>query len=48
MMLKWFKAGEAADVGVALADEFAPASALQEPIPDSKSEQTGRIGALEE
>ena len=45
-MLKWFKAREAADVGVALADEFAPAAAL--PMRNAKNEQTGRLGALQE
>jgi Flp pilus assembly protein TadD len=48
VMLKWFKAREAADVGVALADGFAPATAPQPPMPTARSEQTGRLGALEE
>jgi Flp pilus assembly protein TadD len=47
-MLKWFKASEAADVGVALADEFAPAAALQASIRNGKSGQAGRLTALEE
>jgi Flp pilus assembly protein TadD len=47
-MLKWFKAREAADVGVALADEFASAGAPQVPMRNAKSEQTGRLSALQE
>jgi Flp pilus assembly protein TadD len=47
-MLKWFKAREAADVGVALADEFAPQGAPQLPMRNAKGEQTGRLGALQE
>ncbi len=47
MMLKWFKAREAADVGVALANEFAPPAAPQPQLND-KSEQTGRLKPLEE
>lgn len=43
MMLKWFNAREASDVGVALADQFAPpASARQPPIRTTKAGQTGR------
>jgi Flp pilus assembly protein TadD len=47
-MLKWFKAGEAADVGVALADEFAPAAAPQDPMPSRNSDPAERIRALQE
>jgi Flp pilus assembly protein TadD len=47
-MLKWFKAREAADVGVALADEFAQAAALHLPIGNAKSKKTGRLSPLQE
>jgi Flp pilus assembly protein TadD len=47
-MLKWFKAREAADVGIALADEFAPAAAAQLPKRNARSEQAGRLSALEQ
>ena len=42
-MLKWFKAREAAEVGVALADEFAPAAAPQLP-----TRKKGRLSPIEE
>jgi Flp pilus assembly protein TadD len=47
-MLKWFNAREAADVGVALADEFARAAAPQPPTRKAKSEQAGQLSALGE
>jgi Flp pilus assembly protein TadD len=47
-MLKWFKAREAADVGVALADEFAPSAAPRLPMRNANSEQTRRLSALQE
>jgi Flp pilus assembly protein TadD len=47
-MLKWFRAREAADVGISLADGFASAAAPQPPKRDAKSEQTGRRSALED
>src|SRR5580698_6690748 len=47
-MLKWFNAREAADVGIALADDFAPHAALRLPTRNAKDEKTGGLSALQE
>ena len=49
MMLKWFNASEAADVGAALADQFAAAPAPQPaPVRNSEGKRKERATALEE
>ena len=49
MMLKWFNASEAADVGAALADEFAAATAPQTaPVRGSEGKRKERATTLEE
>jgi hypothetical protein len=46
MKLKWFKAREAADLGVALADQFARAAAIQTPMRGSEGKRKENASAL--
>jgi Flp pilus assembly protein TadD len=48
MMLKWFNSREAAELGVALADQFAAAAALPAPVRGSEGKRKEHATALEQ